>query len=186
MITFLRKLFGGGPLRSEKEIYRYWDGRQWQNADPIRIQLKLVEIGGDNWTDMLQGLRALQASKLPLTPAMQAQRLKQGLLALADVAELARKVFGVQPYGMEKGKAVGLTEAECLGLITDFLDWVDHLVEDVRPFASWPAATELAFLDSPDDSTIAPSADSTSDAASSETGGATPSPKDSLQSSEVS
>ena len=140
MFGNLLRCLGFYSIAAGRRIFKYHDGWGWRWADPIVLQRELDKAGGDNWTAHLDILRLVckqDASKL--SPTLAAEQDKASDEAIEALAGIVRKAFRVQEVNRD---GYGLTEAECINLLAQFLTWMSEAEEDARPFPSSPGPTE--------------------------------------------
>lgn len=126
-----------------RDIFAFWDGTRKRYADPLILLQALEEAG---WEETIgAAMAATEVDKSKLSPVLRAQVEDKARL-VGDLAATARAVFGVSMVDPETG--AGLTQLECVGLLTDFLAWCADAGRDFRPLANLPARP----ANSPDDS----------------------------------
>lgn len=115
--------------RPDRQVYRFHDGTRWRHADPLIIQRGMGDDWG-NWFSALENLAADQArGYTPELPHL-----------IGGVASAVRKAFGLEPLGTDhRGRPTGLTDLECLSLLTGFLDWLREVQFDFLPAAGGKA-----------------------------------------------
>lgn len=119
-------------------IFHYRAGGHRRHADPIQVDQALTKHGGAEWTRLVSLVDTLRR---PMTPAIAAARgpnaaaeqKKQFDSALADLVGVVRKSFDLPPLDPETGR--GVTDAECVAVLTDYLAFAEQLAEDARPLA---------------------------------------------------
>lgn len=157
---WLKSLSGkrGGFSDRERAIFEYWDGSKWQWADPFQIQRDLEQHGGKGWTDYLSGLSVGGGVELDkMSPSIRQAVVDNFHFAVKTIAELVRKVFHVSFLRSLDGKPVGLSDAECVDLLADYLDFVSKLENEFRPLLLPPMAADQP---SAEDSITGPCAES--------------------------
>jgi hypothetical protein len=113
--------------------------------DPVVIRRKLVEHGGENWPHLVDAVYKMARDAKSLPPDAQKMRQAGQEKAAAELAVLVSKAFDVPPLSPD-GK--GMTEADRLGVMTEFLFWCAAVVESTRPLVNSPPATASAGGDS--------------------------------------
>lgn len=126
-----------------RSIFRYRAAGERRYADPIQIDQALTRHGGQEWMRLLALVDSLRR---PVTPAIAAAKSLTGDVeegaklhreqfnaALADLVGIVRKSFGLPGLDPETGK--GVTDAEAVGVLVDYLEFAEQLVEDVRPLS---------------------------------------------------
>lgn len=128
MLRWLRRLFSHkdprGYSAAEREIFKYWDGKQIRRGDPLKIDRSFLT--NPDFDPKLDP----QICRVP-TP--------DGIKAIGRVTAAVRKAFGVAE--LEDG---GLTDGECLALFGEFYAYIAELEESARPLASSPGPTVSA------------------------------------------
>lgn len=147
------------PAAKKREIFRFFDGREQKYADPLRLLGQLDNY--PEWRDYVQAaVVSVTVDAAKLSPQLAAQVADKPKL-IGNIAAIAQEVFDVKPLGTgPDGKPVGLTDVECVGLLSDFMLWCAATSEAYRPLANWPARPAT----SPAESDTAPSSASTSTA----------------------
>lgn len=132
MLGFLRRWY----INRTRAIFQYWDGRRIRRIDPMAAFRALVahpEFDWESHPDLID------------TGDDEATDITLGAV---------RDVFGVQAY---KGElSAGLTEAETISLLTDFVVYVNALKKNINPSPISPPPTGP---DCSGDSTTKPSVD---------------------------
>lgn len=119
-------------------IFHFRAGGVRRHADPIQVDQALTRHGGPEWTRLV-GL--VDSLRRPMTPAIAAARgpnaaaeqKRQFDAALADLVGIVRKAFGLAPLDPLTGD--GVTDAECVAVLTEYLNYAEQLAEDARPLA---------------------------------------------------
>ncbi len=146
MIAWLKRLiWSDGFSPSERAIFAYHDGTRKRWADPLEIQRELKKQGGDNWMESIPALSrggGIAASKL--SPELR-KAVEDGYAASLDkLTKMVRSVFGLPMFGTSiNGKPVGLTDIECIDLLSDFLLWLSTLEQEYRPFVNPPTVAPV-------------------------------------------
>lgn len=136
-----------------RQIFRYHDGNRYRYADPIVIDRE-SEKAFPGWRSAIE---LLEVPDVPggipdnLAGKVEADRVR----VLEQLVSMVRAVFAVKPLDVS-GR--GLSEAECLKLLTQYVLFEGRLVEAAGPFSSLPAFVAA----SPPASVTEPSAASTS------------------------
>lgn len=120
----------------ERLIYSYWDGERNRKGDPLEL---LRRLNG------YEGLALKEDAQLAFGSTPEAPR------ALGRLVGAVREIFGVKR--LDDG---GLAEAECLGLLVQFLQFITEVQSDAAPLPS--SAPPTAGPEAP--STTAASRDS--------------------------
>lgn len=123
-----------------RAIFRFWDGSMDRAADPMVIYRALVEHPEFDW------------EKTPELIEIDDARIASDATRIEAAA--VRQAFGVP--SLAEG---GLTEAECVQLLTQFTLWLGQKKSSSSPSPTLPAATEPK---SSDPSTTKPGLASTS------------------------
>lgn len=119
-------------------IFQFRAGGVRRHADPIQIDQALTKHGGSEWTRLVTLVDSLRR---PMTPAIAAARgpnaaaeqKRQFDGALADLVGIVRKAFGLAPLDPLTGD--GVTDAECVAVLTEYLNFAEELAETSRPLA---------------------------------------------------
>ncbi len=114
--NWILTLFSFRAKPNRQSIYRYWDGLKWSFADPIAV-LRTINNDPDfsfdkHWLAAVQG----------------------NVNDVGIVAKAVYRAFNALPLD---GKGNGLTEAECVNLLADFL----YYCEEVKKNISTPQTT---------------------------------------------
>lgn len=123
----------------KRSIFAYHDGQSHRWIDPMLVEERMEKAGGEGWQQVVIDVRNLHRPTPPgvsgvvLAERAAARRREKGKL-LAWV----REAFGILPLSAD-GK--GLTEAETVGVLTDYLEFCGGLAAAARPLAASPAAT---------------------------------------------
>lgn len=157
---FVKSWFvSAGPFSERaRAIFKYWDGVSWKWIDPFEVQRSLDKHGGKNWMELWSGMSlggGVELDKMsgPIRTAV-FDSYKQSALNLANLVRLA---FHIIPLRSDNGKPIGLSDTECLHLLTDFFVWLSALEEEFRPLFLLPTEEPQ---DPSEDWITEPSADS--------------------------
>lgn len=106
MLGFLRKLFGKRPRPT---IFQWFDGtrQRWSDAAALWDRLHREHHG---WESVLQTVASGEEN--------------DRILALWELAQITRELFGVEEFHDTEGKPVGLTQTETVQL---FYALISHL-----------------------------------------------------------
>lgn len=120
MLSFLWSLFAIRILGclGSRRIYRYFDGRRWRCIDPM-LAARNLHSHPEYRPDVHP----------KLADAGDADALEVMLGAVRDV-------FGIPPFDGRTCR--GLTEAETLGLLVDFTDWLATVKKNTSPSPTSP------------------------------------------------
>jgi hypothetical protein len=139
MLRLLTRLFT--RRRKARAIFSYWNGREAVWADPIVLQRDLDKHGGEHWTAHIDYLRlACRMEGKDLSTPLAAEQNKAAEEAIEALAVLVRKAFGVET--IKDAGIRGLTDAECIDLLAEFMAWMRQAEEDARPFRNSPRPME--------------------------------------------
>ena len=134
-MSWLKRWFGNIPVSDvERGIFRYRYAGEIRAVDPIEIDQRLKKHGGENWTDLLSVLSVAENAKVDPNGRLAAEIEKQREAAVIKLVDLVRTVFSVSP--IEVG---GMTGAECLRLLADYLAFLVKLKERYIPLPVVPA-----------------------------------------------
>jgi len=133
------------PSKTERYLFRYWDGRRFRWADPLVVFQRLThdpEFCYGNGPD---------DPRSEIGPALEFQEPHFSRLVAA-----VHRAFGTHPFD---GR-YGLTHAEALHLFSGFVYWVDALIKkNSRSSTSSPPTDSQCSTcqESPDGTTSSPS-----------------------------
>lgn len=118
----------------KRNIFQYWDGSRWRRADPIVIATALDE-GSDKGTGYIGLLIELNKdlSSIPPGPLLQ-EALAANVRTGKQLAALSRRVFDVK----ELSDREGLTDAECVKIITQFFWFMEGNARRAEVFQPSP------------------------------------------------
>lgn len=111
---------------AERRIFPYWDGSGWHRGDPLVIGREL-EKACPKYADALQTLAA-RTGDLPPGPVRDDLKAQQDA-AILELVKAARAAFRIRPLSNEGG----LTEAETVAVLSDYLVFMGDLAEMARP-----------------------------------------------------
>jgi hypothetical protein len=96
----------------QRWLYRFWDGSRVRIADPLRVDVQLLaRLDGEP-------AGAVRGPEDTVTDG------DGTAAALAKVVAAVRLAFNVQPAAVDDdGAEVGLTDKQCLELLSDFVSW---------------------------------------------------------------
>lgn len=139
MLWSIRRLFRnllGLSNFQDPYIFHYYDGTRKRSADPIAIELSLIESLGEDWQDQVTSL----SKPIPFGAVGEAaeklktnrETLRKRVLNAIDVA------FDVCAYSDNggQGKAFGLIDPMRFGLLNGYLLFCVDLVRLSRPFGN--------------------------------------------------
>lgn len=144
-------------------LFAYDDGRAEVYGEPMALHRGLERELGDNWHRKVFDLRRLRKPRPGLSAALQKARADERDSLFLSLSAAARKVFSLRPF--DHTDATGLTDGECLGVLTAFTAFMLDVAEDTRPLPSSPGRSDTV------------PAGPTSEPSSASTGTATPSPE---------
>lgn len=107
---------------TERLIYRYHDGERDRRGDPLELLRRLTGR---------EGLSLEVDAKLATGATPEAPK------ALGRLVDAVRDVFGVK--SLDQG---GMTEAECLGLLFHFMQYIAEVQRDFSPLPTSPPPTD--------------------------------------------
>jgi hypothetical protein len=110
------------PL-AERQIFTFWDGSATVGVDPLEVQATLL--------DASQGDLQLEC-QLAESPSPSGEKARRNVVAAV------RQAFGVKPFRSVDGVAEGLTEVECVKLLTAFVEFVALVKKKLREPPSSP------------------------------------------------
>lgn len=125
--------------QSRRLIFSYRAGGKRRAADPIIVQRVLEANGSSEWRTLFGVVNALakppseaEASMLT-TPESWQERSKRRDAAIFELAKLSREAFGL-PGLTTDGE--GVTEAEAIDVLSQFIEYIGGLAEKARPFVT--------------------------------------------------
>lgn len=122
--SFLSLLLPAEPPR--QSIFRYWDGTKWSFADPI-VVLRNINDDPDfsydkHWLAAVQG----------------------NVDDVGVVAKAVYRAFPATPLVSGNADGKGLTEAECVNLLADFLYYCEEVKKNTsQPQTTTPSTDEI-------------------------------------------
>lgn len=121
-----------------REIFAFHDGDRRRWVDPMAVH-QVLDGKGSNWQGLLAELSVEHAMDgAELSPGLQAEMGKAPQI-VSELAGLVRAAFGVKALGTRAdGRPEGLTDLECLDLLTDYLVWLREVEFDALPLSSSP------------------------------------------------
>lgn len=114
-----------------RNIFHFHDGSKQRRGDPIMIGTKLEEVCPD-YIELLEMI-GKDATKAPVG-AVRDDLITQKREASVKLAEASRQAFGVKPLTDTEG----LTQAECIHLLTDYFLFMERLARDAELFPDSP------------------------------------------------
>lgn len=112
MLSFLENWWRGRRQQRRRAIFRYWDGRAFRTADPLAVYRLLATHPKFDW------------ERHP-------REIDEGDAEATDTTLSAvREVFGVQMFDAATRR--GLTEAETLNLLIEFVNYLGLLKKSIR------------------------------------------------------
>lgn len=132
MFAWMKRLIRR-PAKSDRRIFTFWDGEQHRSIDPLPAWRAFqTAMGADPET----ALRTLYKRKVPgLVGALLTRYLAEKEAAAIKVANAACAAFEIAPLGPD---GTGLTEAERIALVREFVEFMLGLAEIAVPFAKRP------------------------------------------------
>jgi hypothetical protein len=145
--------------RRSNLIFRYFDGRQLVGVDPCSTFRKLTALQPNGW-DWAKTPKAIdppedeEGQPIEMTPALLARQAD----AIDKTLAVIRDVFEVTPY--DHTKQTGLTDAETLGLLVQFGNYLATVKKNGSTWQTSRPASGVRSSPKPSDPT--PNADSVS------------------------
>jgi hypothetical protein len=134
MFAWLRRLMG-----RERRIFRYFDGREYRWADPLVIHRSLARAG--DWFALIGSLKAAsQFGADRLGPELAAKALNTDAV-IEELAGIVRTAFEIEPVHTAGGRPAGLSDFECLELLTAFVGWLKDVEAENLPLSKRPSAS---------------------------------------------
>lgn len=130
------------PKKNEpkRDIFEYFDGERTRSVDPILAYETLVrECDGEEPVTLL---RTIAMEPPPTPPGVDVSKMVEKFkfkrdLCTQSLCKAACVAFSVKEYAEdENGKRVGLTRAERIRLVKEFLYYLADLAEKARPFGN--------------------------------------------------
>lgn len=127
ILSLFRSRDRAEPPPTDRHIFRYWAGEadRWRFGDPVVIG-RALEAACPDYADHLATIAA--PAKLPPGPLLDELKAKRAA-ATSSLVSACRKAFGVEPL-TDGG---GLTEAETLGVLADYLRFMAAAAEAAGP-----------------------------------------------------
>jgi hypothetical protein len=113
-----------------RRIFPFNDGTRKRWADPVRVYTLLTDACPD-YAALLATVAG--ASREPLPGAIAASVEADRKAATEKLLSVTRAVFGVEPFTDAGGAIRGLTDAETVALLADYLAYMNGLGELARP-----------------------------------------------------
>jgi len=123
MWQWLKAWWSGDHRRA---IFRYWDGRNWKRADPLAV-MATIEDRCPDFGDLLRVIAA-DPDDVP-AGELRTQAIATHQAAVKKLLGVVQHAFGVKPLD----QLGGLTHAEMIRLLTEFLHYMGRLAEAARP-----------------------------------------------------
>ena len=118
---------------SQRNIFRYWDGRRYKLGDPLVLFRTILNDGDFAW-DVTPALMELEGDTDDV--------LRTRLEAMQVASDMVRRVFGIRPLADR-----GLTDKECLALLWEFEHYVGAVKKNGRSNPISPPSTESSPLE---------------------------------------
>lgn len=127
MISLLGKLFGRASA-NRRLIFKYQAEGLPRFADPMRVlaTIKSVEPEWHNLVPM-----AITTPPDVVNPEMKSMGEKNQAAAVQRLIELSRMAFDLKPFSPDGS---GVTDAEAIGTLTTFIDFLGRLAVSASPF----------------------------------------------------
>ena len=127
----------------KRAIFHYHDGGRDRYADPLVVEAALERAAGkEDWQAQILTVRNLHKPLPgPVSDAVVAERKEARKRETGKLLEWCREAFGIEPL-TPGGK--GLTEAETIAVLTDYLFFVRGLAEAARPLADSSPPTDAS------------------------------------------
>lgn len=123
--------------RNERLIFRFFDGSEYRYIDPLEV-FRVLEAC--KYESILNRL-SIFAQGVSIESDTLKKQLGDPMTISAELADVARKAFGVAKVSSQGGKVTGLSDLECCDLLTEFIGWSGDLMEEFRPFLKWPISS---------------------------------------------
>jgi len=123
LIRWIANLIHRRIARRRRELFAYFDGRRLRRLDPLQVHIALELHPTFSWEDF------------EMVRAGHADKTKVYLEAICDI-------FDVTLYTPDTW--FGLTGAECLDILADFMEYCDEVKKNIDPGPTWrqPTAQE--------------------------------------------
>ncbi len=120
-------------INRSRKIFRYWDGSVTRRVDPLGIGKEFERLCPERFK-LFETLYK-NPDKIPPGNARN-ELLDQQKAAGETLAKVSREVFQVPPLDETKG----MTDGECIRIMTRYLLFMNRLAEDAQVFPNWPEA----------------------------------------------
>lgn len=143
-------MFGIGRLFArraarKRAIFHYHDGQRNRWADPLVVESALEgSAGGEDWQAQVLLVRHLNRPAPPgLTGKVADERLDARRRETGKLLYWIREAFGIIPLSND---GMGLTEAETIGVLTEYLLFIGGLADAARPLAESPSPAAASLV----------------------------------------
>lgn len=137
----LSRLFARRAAR-KRQIFVYHDGRRNRWVDPMLVEEVFEREGGENWQQTVVEVRNLhRPHNAALSASLVEQRKETRRRETGKLLDWTRKAFKIEPLGPDGS---GLSEAETIGVLTEYLHFCRGLATAARPLSDSPAPTEAS------------------------------------------
>lgn len=127
MFLFLGRLFGRASA-NRRLIFKYEAEGLPRFADPMRV-LSTIKAAEPEWHNVVA--TAITAPPDVAGAEMKAIGEKNQAAAVLRLVELARMAFDLKPFSPDGS---GVTDAEAIGTLTTFIDFLGRLAVSASPF----------------------------------------------------
>lgn len=118
--------------RKRRNVFRFRAEGRWEYRDPAEIRRKLSEVN-PAWSDLVDAVTKA-AKPLPealqAPPEMAAARAEEAQAGVKELASIVASTFGVKPLSPD---GTGMTEAERIDLLAEYLEWCAGVMRATRP-----------------------------------------------------
>jgi hypothetical protein len=118
--------------RRRRHVFRFRAEGRWEYRDPAEVRRNLNELN-PNWSDLVDAVTKA-AKPLPdaldAPPEMAAARASEAEAGVKELAKTVAEAFGVKPLAAD---GTGMTEAERIDLLAEYLEWCAGVMRTTRP-----------------------------------------------------
>ena len=130
MFRLLSRVFGKKPER-RRDVYEYWDGETVRAIDPLSAYRALLAHPVFDWD--------VHPALIDNMDAEEDSMRKEAIAASEVTTSAVRDVFGLKPWTDIRP---GLTEAETITVLIQFVDWLVGQKKNINPSLTSQEPTE--------------------------------------------
>lgn len=139
-MSLFTRLFGFGAAPN-RDVFRFHDGERWRLADPVEVWERLEAAGGDQLLKDIAPPAGPAPADLVAAEQLRAEQGAKRKAATAKLAEVACEAFGVEPLDDGGRRPSGMTVAERIRLVAEFVAYLRGLAVAARPKPVPPPST---------------------------------------------